>query len=123
MIKIKIICFYIKILEVILNKDYVIIKCDCWFIAQRLKEIDSSYYIVFNLSNQKYEVHSYLQAKNSYCFTLPFNELDERTLNFALKTRRENQDQLIKEIEENNRVIYEKNIKEQINTLKEALSL
>lgn len=100
--------------------NYCEIKDDVYFVAQRLKEIDKSYYIIFNLSKKCYEVHS-SEQKDSYCFTIPYTQLDERTLHFALKTRRENQDKIIKEIEKNNEDLYNKQLKNQIKLLKEAI--
>lgn len=97
------------------------IENDCYFVAQRLKEIDSSYEVYFNLHTNSYEVHSLEQAKNSYCFKVPFNCLDERTVAYARKTRATNRDNLIKEIEQNNQLVYENNIKMQVNAMKEAL--
>lgn len=102
-------------------RNLVLIENDNYFICQRLKEIDDSYFVVYNLNRECYEVHSKEQIKNSYCFTISFSQLDERTILQALKTRSENRDKLIEEIEKNNQLIYEKNIKNQVNMLKEAL--
>lgn len=102
-------------------KDYILINDDNFDISSRLKEIDKSYYLVYSISRKCYEVHSNEQVQNSYCFTVPFDTLDERTILFALKTRSTNRDKLIEEIEENNRIVEQKNIKKQVNMLKEAL--
>ena len=102
-------------------KNLIEIKNDCYFISQRLKEIDKSYQIFYNLKRKVYEVHSSKQEKNSYCFTVPYDELDERTLFYALKTRIENKDKIIKEIEQNNLEIEKKNTKMQVNALKELI--
>ncbi len=96
---------------------------DVFFICQRLKEVDESYEVYFNLSTKSYEVHSNKQQKNSYCFKVPYPILDERTIDYAIKTRAENRDKIIEEIELNNKLIEEKNIKNQVNLLKEALCL
>ena len=101
-------------------KNYLEIKDDVYYICQRLKEIDMSYFVLFNLSNKKYEIHS-SEQKDSYCFTVPFDLLDERTISYALKTRSERRDKIIEEIEKNNMENYNKMIKEQVNLLKEAL--
>lgn len=99
------------------------IEKDVFFIAERLKNIDESYEVYFNLGQNCYEVHSTEQAKNSYCFHIPYPQLDERTLDYAIKTRSENRDKIIKEIEQNNQLLYEKNIKEQVNKLREAICM
>lgn len=104
-------------------RHLVKIENDVFFICQRLKKIDSSYMVYYNLSDGFYEVHSSAQVKNSYCFKVPYSQLDERTLDYAIKTRAENRDKLLEEIESNNRMINERNIKNQVNLLKEALCL
>ena len=102
-------------------KDYVFIESDNLFICQRLQQIDPSYRVVFNLKKRKYEVHSVEQFGGSYCFTLPFENLDERAVDFALKTRRENSDKIIAEIDKYNEKLYNQMLKQEVNKLKEAL--
>ena len=102
-------------------KNLIKIDCDCYFISQRIKEVDPSYEIYFNTDTKSYEVHSNQQVKNSYCFKVPYQTLDERTITFAHKTKVENMDAVIKEIERNNQLLYEKNVKEQVNLLKEII--
>ena len=93
------------------------ILADNLFVTQRLKEIDSTYFIVFNTKEKRYEVHSSGQAENTFCVGLPFSELDERAVNFVLKTRAENIERIIENIEKNNKIIEKNNkklIKEKI---------
>ena len=77
---------------------------DVFDITTRLKEIDKDYFVVFNTQKNKYEVHNKSQ-KNTYCLSVPFSGLDSRTIDLTLKTRRENIDKLLKEIEQNNETI------------------
>ena len=101
-------------------KNYIEIKDDVYYICQRLKEIDESYFLLYNLTRHCYEVHSSLQ-KDSFCFTVPFQQLDERTIQFARRTRRERQDKIIEEIEKSNVDLYKRQLKEQVKMLKEAI--
>ena len=78
------------------------IKTDPLFIGERLKEIDQSYYLVFNTIKNKYEVHSNEQKGCSYCLTCPNVELDERLVELVKKTRRENINELLSEIDKEN---------------------
>ena len=94
---------------------------DVYFICRRLKKIDRSYEVYFNAVTNCFEVHSNEQAKNTYCFKVPYDALDARTLDYAVKTRRENRDKLIEEIEKDNQKLYEKNLKQQVNLLKEII--
>lgn len=102
------------------HRDFLFIDSDCLFITDRLKEVDQSYRVVFSLKKKKFEVHSILQS-STYCFTLPYSSLDERAVDYAKKTRSENAEKLIKEIDRANEELYRKMLKEEINKLKEAL--
>ena len=86
------------------------IKTDSLFVAERLKEIDESYYLVFNTLKNKYEVHSFAQVGCSYCLTCPYEGLDERLLELTKKTRRENLNYLLKEIDKENEKLEQKYI-------------
>ena len=92
------------------------IKSDAMFIAQRLKEIDDSYYLVFNTIKGKYEVHSNQQFGCSYCLTNQFDGLDERLIELTKKTRRQNIKELIKQIDLENEKLQKQN---QIKLLEE----
>ena len=95
---------------------------DNFFITSRLKEIDRSYFILYDTNSQKFEVHSSEQFGNSYCLTLPFDVLDERAVDHVLKTRVQNKDEILKELDRQNDLLEKRAIKEQINKIEEALS-
>jgi hypothetical protein len=95
---------------------------DALFICERLKEIDRSYFVLYNTDSQKFEVHSSEQRGSSYCFTVPFEILDCRTVDHALKTRVENKDKIIAELDKENEMMMKKVLKEEVNKLEEALS-
>ena len=102
-------------------KNYLKIQSDVYFICQRLREIDDSYFVMYNLDRQAYEVHSNAQGRDSFCFTVPFEQLDGRTIEFALKTSAHRRDEIINEIEKNNQLVYERELKRQVDKIKEAL--
>ena len=79
--------------------------CDVYNISKRIKEIDKDYYIVCNTSKNKFEVHNSSQIGDSYCLTLPYGTLDERTLKFVRKTSVANIDYVLNEIENDNNKI------------------
>lgn len=54
-------------------------------IPQRLYEYDSSLFVCFNRQTQRYEVHSLNQELDSFCATLPYKDLDARTLRWIWK--------------------------------------
>lgn len=90
----------------------VIIKNDLFDIDKRLKEIDRGYFAVYNFRKKRFEVHHSGQ-KNTYCLTVPYDALDERTVRLVRKTRLERMEQLQKEIEREN-AKKEKEIRNQV---------
>lgn len=102
-------------------KNLIQIFTDPFFICQRLKEIDRSYFVMFDLEKKNYQLHSSEQKGNSYCLTFPFEGLDARAVEHARKTRVENEEKIIEEIDRENKRLEKKLINEEINRLKEAL--
>ncbi len=76
---------------------------DLYSIDERLKEIDGGYYIMYNTQKNKYEVHNGKQKGGAYCLTLPFDALDARAVAYVKSTRREYADNILNEIERNNK--------------------
>ena len=86
--------------------------CD---IPQRLKEYDKSFFIVFNRQNNKYEVHSTDNLFDTYCLTVPYDELDERTIWLVKKNDTKNKGayEIEKELNEHNNKVEAQKEKEQ----------
>ena len=76
---------------------------DAFYISKRVKDIDNSYYIVYNTASQKFELHSSSQ-NSSYCLTLPYHTLDERTLKYIRATRVENMEEILAKLETQNKL-------------------
>ena len=102
-------------------KKYYLVTNDVFFVADRIKDIDKNYFIVFNAIKQKFEVHNLMQLGGSYCFTIPYDSLDERTIEYTLKTRRENIDKIIQELDLENEKLQKNNFKQAKNKLEEIL--
>ena len=77
------------------------ITTDVFDILSRLKAIDNNYFIVYNTNKQRYKVHNSGQ-KRTFFLVVPFNKIDARLVPYVRKTRRENADKLIKEMEIHN---------------------
>ena len=71
------------------------IESDVFNIVERIKEIDKNYYIMFNLNSKKFEVHK-SGLKKSYCLTIPYSQLDIRTIKLIHETHVRNGDKIIK---------------------------
>lgn len=80
------------------------INSDAFDIVNRLKEIDSNYFIVYNTFLKRYEVHNSGQFVNTFCLTVD-GSLNCLVVDKVLKTRRQNIDKLLKQIEEYNKKI------------------
>lgn len=73
---------------------------DPFNIVNRIKQLNKNYYIVYNLQNKKYEIHN-SSFKNSYCITVPFNQLDCRAIKILRDS--ENPEKIFAEIEKHNK--------------------
>lgn len=54
-------------------------------IPERLEEYDPNFFMVFNCVSQKHEIHCLGNIGNTYCFTVPFEEIDSRILDMVEK--------------------------------------
>ncbi len=80
---------------------------DLFDIAKRLIGIDRRYKLFFNRKKNRYEIY----ANGAMQMALPFERLDARTLSYARKTRLENLEKIIAEIEKENARIEIENAK------------
>lgn len=90
-------------------ENFVEIKNDLFNIASRLKQIDKHYILVRNLIKKRFELwydacipHLELVFKN--------NKIDSRMIDFVNETRIQNLDKIIKQMDEMNEKIKEKEI-------------
>ena len=77
------------------------VKNDAFNICERIKRLNPYYFVVFNTKNQKYEVHNSKQYSNTFCITCD-DGLNFSVINKLRKTKIENIDKIIKEIDEFN---------------------
>ncbi len=73
-------------------KPYLIpIEHSLYDIPKRLEEIDSDLFVCLNTKTQRFEVHSLGNKGTTFCFSVPYDELDVRTIEVFrrsnLKTR------------------------------------
>lgn len=72
---------------------------DLYGISERLKEIDERYELFFNAKRNRYEIY----IGGALQLAAPFDRLDCRMLDYALKTRIANREKLILEVERDNK--------------------
>ena len=95
------------------------IDSDCLDIIKRIKSVDKDYFVVYNIDKKMFELHNRSQFGNTYCLTLAFDSLDERTFDLVLKTRANNFDALFEEMEKENKKLMERQTKEVLNDFEE----
>lgn len=95
------------------------IENDVFDIASRLKEIDATYRVRYSLRQQRFQLFG--GTPPAYLLTFPFDKLDERAVIHARKTRRERLDQIMKEIEEENKKTEAAAMKDAKNSVNDAL--
>lgn len=96
---------------------FLSINHDVFFIAQRLREIDDEYRLVYNLDKKCYEVHT---DKGEFCFRVR-EQLDARTIDYARRTRAERQRQIIEEMDRENERLRKKQINDAVEKIAEVL--
>lgn len=94
-----------------------IILSDVYNIAKRLKEIDRNYFVVYNTSKKKYEVHNSRQIGDSYCLTVPFDCLDARTIFLVQQSRIKNISEIVEKMDFENEVLQKINNKAALDDL------
>ena len=87
------------------------IDCDVFDIVNRIKQIDDGYFVMFNTDSKKFEIHN-KNTKNSYCLTIPYTQLDVRTIELIEKTHVKNYKKIVEELEVNNEKIQKNALKE-----------
>ena len=97
------------------------IQNDVYFISSRVKEIDKDYQIFFNTNRKVFEIHNKGQIGDSYCLTVPYSLLDERTVKNVRKTRVENRKKLFEELEKSNDLLEKINEKRILEDAKDQM--
>jgi len=88
---------------------------DLFQIARRLKQINRDYCVFWNNKANRYEVHT-----NHFEFAVPYDRLDCRTIDYALKTRKQNAHQIECEINAHNNELV-KSAEKQLYTVRAEL--
>ena len=95
------------------------INSDALNVVKRLKEINNTYRLFYNKKTKKYMLY---QIKNEllpkmYCLTFPFNQIDERMIEYTLKSEVQNRKAILEEIEKSNALLLKKEQKQFLEKL------
>ncbi|MFA6866660.1 MAG: hypothetical protein WCR54_04000 [Clostridia bacterium] len=88
-------------------------------IAWSIKQVDDSYYIMYDTNKHKFLLYS----SKGYQLTFPFSQLDMRAIRYAKHTRIENLDTLIDEMDKFNKEKEKEDIKNIHNEFEEKCDL
>ena len=94
------------------------IKNDLFDISSRLKEIDTGYGVVYDDVIHRFE----LTKDGVFAAVIPYENLDERTIRFALYTRFDNAEQVIKDIDKHNEELRMQRVKEMQDRMENEFS-
>ena len=75
---------------------------DLYDIAARLRSVNDGYRVYYNVRLRRYEVHDVAQRGSTLAFVSPFDELDSRTVDYAMQTSVRNARKLFDELEREN---------------------
>ena len=96
------------------------IKDDLFDISKRIKAIDKKYFVVFNKTKKRFEVH-YKRNKNTHELTIPYKTLDARAVEFVRKTMVQNKQKIFDEIDKSNEELERKKTKNIIENVNRRL--
>lgn len=63
-----------------------LIEDDLYRITSRIRKIDDGYFILRHTLSGRYEVHNTNNIGSTYCFIVPYDSLDKRTLTYCRET-------------------------------------
>ena len=84
------------------------IENDLFGIVARLRSIDEGYFVVYNTRKHAFEVHNDRQRGGTFSLSVPYPSLDVRTVHLVQRTRAENAERLLREMEEENAALLKK---------------
>ncbi len=61
------------------------LKDNVFNVTDRLKKLNPNFFVLYNLENKKFELHSRDYGRLSYVLTFPYDVLDGRAINFVQK--------------------------------------
>lgn len=86
------------------------VESDALGIIKRLKAWNKNYEVYYNIKTKKFMLYLFENdfKPSSYCLTFPFNTIDERMIEHALKSEIQNRKALLSEMEESNDLLLKK---------------
>ena len=104
--------------------EKIIVKSDALGIIDRLKMWNKKYEIYYNLKSKKYMLYLFENEfkPSVYCLTFPFNQIDERMIEYTQKSEIQNRKAYLREIEKSNALLLKQEQKNMQNKMEKHLS-
>lgn len=96
----------------------IVLNSDTYNICKRVKKFDRHYWVVYDFDNSKYLIYTDKFVGNfetigdrrlGYVCSVPYSQLDDRTIKHLFATRVENLQEIIKQIDEENLMLEKQN--------------
>ncbi len=89
------------------------VETNVFSIPQRVKAYNKDLFVVWNAKHERFEIHNHANRGTTFCFAVPYKELDCRVLELIRKGDVRNRgDSIYKEMHEHNRKLEEQNERE-----------
>ncbi len=104
--------------------EKIIVESDALGIIDRIKKWNNRYEIYYNLKTKKYMLYLFEnELKPSvYCLTYPYTQIDERMVDYTLKSEIQNRKEYLEEIEKSNAILLKREQKNMLNKMENHLS-
>lgn len=104
--------------------EKIIVESDALGIIERIKNWNNNYEIYYNIKTKKFMLYLFENEfkPSVYCLTYPFESIDERMIDYTLKSEIQNRKAYLKEIEESNALLLKKEQKKILNEMENCLS-
>ncbi|MCM1533866.1 MAG: hypothetical protein NC099_04340 [Corallococcus sp.] len=94
---------------------------DLFDIAARLRSVQDSYRVYYNKKTSKFEIHDLEQRPDTLAFVSPYDELDSRTVDYALYSRVENAERFFADLETRNAQVEKNAVERNVNSTMEII--
>ncbi|MBQ7884856.1 MAG: hypothetical protein IJ318_02020 [Clostridia bacterium] len=99
--------------------EKIIVKSDALGVIDRIKAWNKKYEVYFNFINKKFMLYLFENELKpcTYCLTFPYDQIDERMIEYVQKSEIQNRKALLAEIEESNALLLKQEQKKLINQM------
>ena len=106
-----------RLCQIIMKPNLIPITNDLFDIAARLRTVNDGYRVYYNVARSRFEVYDESRVTPTLAFVSPYDELDCRTVDYAVYSRVENADVVLSDVERSNAAVEHSLEHEALNNL------